>query len=140
MDNLYFSFLFVLRAVAKAEDLLLRYEFSTGNATDDASVKELVDVLVSSTASSTASLATSVSLSGSSSLSTNGESDSSFLDALVGFPLLGKLVGDESGRGKQDALRAADVCKHGFDESKLFQVNHHSVFHVMYIYVCALYA
>lgn len=31
VDNLYFTFLFVLRAVAKAEKLLTRYHYSTGN-------------------------------------------------------------------------------------------------------------
>ena len=30
VENLYFSFLFVLRAVAKAEPLLLRYNYSSG--------------------------------------------------------------------------------------------------------------
>lgn len=30
VENLYFSFLFVLRAVAKAEPLLMRYNYSSG--------------------------------------------------------------------------------------------------------------
>ena len=47
--NLYFTFLFVLRAVVKAQPLLQAYSFDTGNATEDALVKDMVSRLTSGT-------------------------------------------------------------------------------------------
>ena len=49
--NLYFAFLFVLRAVVKAQPILQAYSYDTGNATEDALVKDLVLKLTSSSVS-----------------------------------------------------------------------------------------
>lgn len=52
LKNLYFAFLFVVRAVAKAQPLLDSLDFNTGNATEDtftkASIKRLLSVEVPS--------------------------------------------------------------------------------------------
>ena len=58
LNNLYFTFLFVLRAVAKAEYTLGSYRFYTGNATEDEEVSQMMKTLVSGQALST--LATTV--------------------------------------------------------------------------------
>ena len=42
IGNLYLLYLMVLRAVTSAAEPLLRYDYSTGNATDDAAVQRLV--------------------------------------------------------------------------------------------------
>eukprot|EP00635_Sarcinochrysidales_sp_CCMP3193_P011461 CAMPEP_0118913908 /NCGR_PEP_ID=MMETSP1166-20130328/14498_1 /TAXON_ID=1104430 /ORGANISM="Chrysoreinhardia sp, Strain CCMP3193" /LENGTH=644 /DNA_ID=CAMNT_0006853473 /DNA_START=91 /DNA_END=2025 /DNA_ORIENTATION=+ len=49
IHNLYFTYLFVLRAVAKAKDYLVGYDYDTGDAEDDLRAKQLVAALVNST-------------------------------------------------------------------------------------------
>jgi hypothetical protein len=46
---MYFSFLFLLRAVVKAGPLLYSYPYETGNDRDDKRVRELIRKLVSIT-------------------------------------------------------------------------------------------
>ncbi|ETO31797.1 hypothetical protein RFI_05322 [Reticulomyxa filosa] len=48
IQNLYFDFVFLLRAVNKASPVLDQYYYDTGNATDDAFTKGLIHQLVSS--------------------------------------------------------------------------------------------
>lgn len=74
LHNMYFAYLFLLRAVAKAAPELELFDYNTGNTTDDARVVSLVKALVR-----------------------------------PDHPLV-------------DASTAAQTCQHGFDESKLFQV------------------
>lgn len=47
VQNLYFAYLFVLRAVVKAGPLLQRLDYFTGLAKEDARTQELIDQLVS---------------------------------------------------------------------------------------------
>jgi hypothetical protein len=47
LNNLYFTFLFVLRAVAKAERLLASYPYLTGEVGEDSRLADLVRSLVS---------------------------------------------------------------------------------------------
>ena len=49
LDNLYFAYLFVLRAVTVAKDELLAYAYETGDAADDAATAQLVRALVAGT-------------------------------------------------------------------------------------------
>lgn len=42
LNNLYFTFLFMLRAVMKAGDALVQFQYTTGNVTDDLLVRELI--------------------------------------------------------------------------------------------------
>lgn len=48
VDNLYFTFLFVLRAVMKAGDFLKEVHYNTGDAEADAKTLELINDLVQS--------------------------------------------------------------------------------------------
>ena len=55
IKNLYFTFLFVVRAINKARGSLLSVNFSTGNAVEDELTKEMVMQLTSSSSSSPSS-------------------------------------------------------------------------------------
>lgn len=46
VENLYFAYLFVLRAVIKAAPVLTKFDFNTGMAAHDARTKQLVTQLV----------------------------------------------------------------------------------------------
>lgn len=46
LSNLYFAFLFVSRAVAKAGDILSSYDYAIGDDAEGAAVEELVKQLV----------------------------------------------------------------------------------------------
>lgn len=46
LHNLYFTYLFVLRAVTKAKEDLLAFDYDTGDPVDDARTRELVQALV----------------------------------------------------------------------------------------------
>ncbi|RYG68182.1 hypothetical protein EON64_05760 [archaeon] len=46
VENVYFTFLFLLRAAAKAHTLLEAYPYITGNATDDQHVRQMLQELV----------------------------------------------------------------------------------------------
>jgi len=98
LNNLYFTFLFVLRAVVKAGDFLSSYPYHTGNTTDDKLVKDLMSRLVTTRLHDENS---NIGLSGES--ATEG-----FREALVG---LGPISNDD-----------LNECRNGFDESVLFQV------------------
>jgi len=98
LNNLYFTFLFVLRAVVKAGDFLSSYPYHTGNTTDDRLVKDLMSRLVTTRLHDENS---NIGLSGES--ATEG-----FREALVG---LGPISNDD-----------LNECRNGFDESVLFQV------------------
>lgn len=47
VENVYFAFLFLLRATVKVKDVLANYPYHTGNVTDDAHVRQLIGELVS---------------------------------------------------------------------------------------------
>lgn len=47
LANLYFTYLFVIRAVARAKRVLLEYDYTTGNDSDDDRTRELIGKLVS---------------------------------------------------------------------------------------------
>ncbi|RLN47343.1 hypothetical protein BBJ28_00017739 [Nothophytophthora sp. Chile5] len=46
LQNLYFAYLFVMRAISKYSDELLQYDYTTGNAMDDRRVMEILRQLV----------------------------------------------------------------------------------------------
>lgn len=46
LENLYFDFVFLLRAVNKASDVLKAYDMNTGNPTDDATTLGLIHYLL----------------------------------------------------------------------------------------------
>ena len=98
LSNLYFTFLFVLRAVTKAGSVLTEYPFHTGVKADDDAVRALIKRLVKSRPPSMFSELKSMS------------------KAASGI----KSADDTSSRvGRKNVL---EQCRNGFDESVLFQV------------------
>ena len=98
LNNLYFTFLFVLRSVVKAGEFLSAYPYHTGNSTDDKLVQDLINSLVTTRLHDENN---NIGLSGESALE-------GFREALVG---LGPISNDD-----------LNQCRNGFDESVLFQV------------------
>jgi hypothetical protein len=107
INNLYFTFLFVLRAISKAAPSLTNYRYDTGHKEEDEEVASLMRKLVTSTSmipdlesfsSAQQSLLTDSAISGSSnSTLTSGT--------------------NKSGNGND-----VQECREGFDEDRLFQV------------------
>lgn len=96
LDNLYFSFLFLLRAVVKASQYLIQYPYYTGNSTDDMMVREIMSSL-------------------------GDERNNRILqNTSVSRSSEGSKVCSIS---IDDTLTNIDECKNGFDESYLFQVS-----------------
>lgn len=54
LENLYFTYLFVMRALGRYRDQLLQYDYATGNAADDQRVRELLRQVVFEDAEATA--------------------------------------------------------------------------------------
>ena len=98
---MYFAFLFVLRSVIKAGDILVSYNFNTGNVSDDTAVRQLIANLVGKTKGSAHPM------------SSSAMPYSAVVD--------GKSNADRN-------VKAIEECKHGFDESEMFQVYIHILF------------
>lgn len=93
---MYFAFLFVLRSVIKAGDILVSYNFNTGNVSDDTAVRQLISSLV-------------------------GKTQASLHPPVTPAMPYGA---DTDGASSVDRnVKALEECKHGFDESEMFQVN-----------------
>jgi hypothetical protein len=90
--NLYFAFLFVTRAVAKAHDLLTLYDYSSGDEADKAAVESLIQQLAI--------------------LPSIGNNNQ----------LIREMINKTSSPALGHALMSAAQCTRGFDESALFQV------------------
>ena len=86
LNNLYFAFLVLLRALSKAQDALLAVDYSTGNLQDDLLTRELMTTLLTAP--------------------------------------VPELTNDESFGSHW--LEPAEMCRKGFDESHLFQVEYRS--------------
>jgi hypothetical protein len=99
LNNLYFAYLFLLRAVVKAGDALVEYPYSTGNHTDDVIVRRLMKELVTSRIPVPQDML-------------------GYNEALVG---LNTRSSSTSTAGKVDD-ETLEECRNGFDESLLFQV------------------
>lgn len=85
INNMYFTFLFALRAAQRAKDILLAFPIDSGNATDDALAKDLLTQFLSSSYST--------------------------------------LSDNSLGLHTTDGKNSVQECRHGFDESMLFQVS-----------------
>mmetsp|Transcript_2704 Transcript_2704/g.3708 ORF Transcript_2704/g.3708 Transcript_2704/m.3708 type:complete len:476 (+) Transcript_2704:517-1944(+) len=109
LQNLYFTFLFVLRAVVKAGDILIDYNYNTGNATDDAAVRQLITSLVGKASRHSSSPAVL------------SEPQSAYIH--------GNCSCDNSDRTKGiiDNMAGLEECKHGFDETEMFQMSAESI-------------
>jgi hypothetical protein len=96
LANLYFTFLFLTRAVAKAQDLFLDLDYSLGDQREAEAVKELIQRLVS--------LPNLTKMT----IPILPHEESSLSSASLSL---------------DDSLRSAAECSAGFDESSLFQVS-----------------
>ena len=129
LSNLYFTFLFVLRAVAKAGDVLSEYPYHTGDPVDDRHARRLVRRLVraglprlpADATHSEALLGSHLPIArdngathGNGNGDSNGNASGSGGTASPG----GTDGGRRNGKGKGNVLAQ---CRNGFDESALFQ-------------------
>lgn len=104
LNNLYFTFLFVLRAVTKAGSVLTEYPYHTGNKADDEMVRTLIERLVKSRPPGTSS----------DHFSRINDKDARSRNAVnIADGLLNR-VGFK---------KEVEQCRNGFDESMLFQVD-----------------
>lgn len=99
INNMYFTFLFLLRAVVKVGDSLSEYPFYTGNLSDDLAVKESIKTLVAAKLHDTDH--------------TKGEIIDGYREAFSGL------------HTNNDDVTNVEECRNGFDESVLFQVPSH---------------
>lgn len=103
LNNLYFTFLFVLRAVSKAGSVLTEYPYHTGNKADDEMVRKLIRSLVKSRPP--------------------GTSSSQFSRIKENEAKPKKASSIANGLLNRVGLKTdLDHCRNGFDESMLFQV------------------
>lgn len=93
VNNLFFAFLFVLRAVVKAKDSLLKYDFGAGDERESAAIRRMIEELVSA--------------------KLQRETSSQIMHTE------GNRIDFDDG-SSQPAL---EQCRKGFDESLLFQVS-----------------
>jgi hypothetical protein len=107
LNNLYFTFLFVLRAVVKSGPILVEQQFYTGNYTEDEGVRLMIQRLVSSHARLK-------DVAGGIKDNDAALSSGQFREVLAGF-----VVGVQEEGGPDDVV---DECRNGFDESVLFQM------------------
>ena len=111
VNNLYFTFLFVLRAAIKAGDVFARYPYDTGNAEQETQVRALISRLVNTSNPSVPGTSTGIGI------GTN-EIESEYGDmSKLGDIFTAAGIGLES-----PALEDIRECRNGFDENQLFQV------------------
>ena len=95
LNDMYFAFLFMLRAVARADAVLSSNALDTGNAEEDRKIRALLGQLASM---------------------------SSALPGTRNFPAVGG-DGDASPAGwSEGIMKKVDECRVGFDASSMFQV------------------
>lgn len=128
LNNMYFSFLFLLRAVVRAQDTIRKYPYHTGHDADDAAVRELLEKLLATSHTTRRTGATNFTARNSGS---SGSSSSSFYDvAYARSPAADEQPTDAESNLKQllrgdlpeEAMEAVEECRYGFNESDLFQV------------------
>ena len=109
LNNMYFAFLFLLRAVVRAGDCLTNYPYHTGNATEDLIVSQLIKKLVHSEETS------AVAAAGIDALTLQGTGETGQNDLMKGeYSALF--------HAPEEVVEAVEECKYGFDETELFQV------------------
>jgi len=110
LSNLYFAFLFVARAVAKASDVLIQYDYSIGDDMEKTVVENLIKQLVALPSLKETSMTSDSPHPG----GARTVWKSSGVDDLQGWG---------NSQLPYQALEAAAQCRTGFDESALFQVS-----------------
>jgi len=137
LNNMYFSFLFLLRAVVRAQETLRTYAYNTGHSADDLAVSELLNKLLESSAATSATPffgADQLVTDSATVTSGHGHGQMKVDAAHKAENSLKELLrasasesGDASGgNGSYDPMAAVEECRYGFNESELFQVNKHT--------------
>ena len=121
MSNLYFTFLFVLRAVVKAGDTLTDYSYHTGKKEDDEMVRTLIRRLVKARLPNLypKGFATTSVQKTAKALKESAESGNEGVNNGKGTKRRNKTLGKFSDELEQ--------CRNGFDESVLFQVSRYEL-------------
>ena len=116
LHNMYFSFLFLLRAVVRAQPALLAYPYDTGHPGEDRAVRELLGTLLAHATPTTRSGG-----SGGGSGGGEGLSAAHIYGSMSGAG--GSSGSSGTGRSAEETVAAVEECRYGFDESELFQVS-----------------
>ena len=111
LNNLYFTFLFVLRAVSKAASHLSAYSYDTGDPFNDEYIATLIRLLVHAKTPS---------------VSTAQRTLFNLSDEVLRTSLAGVTLEEAANIFGEDALPPLDdimECRGGFDEARLFQAS-----------------
>jgi hypothetical protein len=136
LNNMYFGFLFVLRAVTRAGPILAKYPIHTGDQSEDETTRRVLRALVlarddPNLAGAESARVARASLSVASRLDGNSETCDSAQESAGGdresvpvYEEEGTGAGGGAGEdgGFVSCSREAQQCRVGFDESSLFQV------------------
>ena len=122
LNNMYFSFLFLLRAVVRAQETLRTYEYNTGHVEDDQIVKELLNKLLESSGPVRDPAQASAKYSTKAEQAAHSPENS-----------LKELLRSSGDAVDADAMAAVEECRYGFNESELFQVRMLPNFSVFYL-------
>mmetsp|Transcript_4860 Transcript_4860/g.7951 ORF Transcript_4860/g.7951 Transcript_4860/m.7951 type:complete len:469 (+) Transcript_4860:63-1469(+) len=114
LNNMYFAFLFVLRSVVKAQHTILSYPYNTGNAAEDAAVKELLSAFFIKPSVSPHSSSNRTRSDSNISSNQPPQQQQQSTPSLYGWTEV-----DSAGTG----VEAVEECRYGFDESEMFQVS-----------------
>ena len=138
LNNMYFSFLFLLRAVVRAQEVIRTYPYNTGHPAEDRVVRELLEKLLASShlaglnkaeehhtssrrhttsSSSFLTVEDEMDLGDYGSSSDGSSSDSSSEHNLKALLRAGDIP--------EAAMAAVEECRYGFNESEMFQVSLH---------------
>ena len=121
LDNLYFTFLFVLRAVIKAGDNLVAYSYDTGHLKEDRKVRQLVSSLVHASLPSSLLYAVEAGSGALWSLASGGGGGKYARADARSSSASGSGSG-EKGESGVNLIEDVQECRSGFDERDLFQV------------------
>jgi hypothetical protein len=117
LNNMYFTFLFLLRAVVRAQETIRTYPYNTGHEEEDRAVKELLEKLLASSHAPAKE-------------APRGAGGGSFFDVASSETVADRTTSLAESNLKQllrsdideGAMVAVEECRYGFNESDLFQV------------------
>jgi len=110
VENLYFAFLFVLRAAVKAHPALAAYSYDTGNVTEDAMVRALMVRLTASTVTLPQ---------GQEKEKVHSRNKEQEQEQEMALAQKLELMGET----ESDCSAPVERCRHAFDEGRLFHVS-----------------
>jgi hypothetical protein len=144
LNNMYFTFLFLLRAVVRAQETIRTYPYNTGHEQEDRAVTELLEKLLASSHAPSREAPRGGSGSGGSGSSGSGGSGESFFGVASSETVADRTTPLAESNLKQllrsdideGAMVAVEECRYGFNESDLFQVSVAAEPLVLWAYHC----